>query len=354
MRVVMMGTGTFAEPTFEALLATFGGDVVGLVTQPERDSGNKRGSTRQTGKGMANIARAASVPVAQTESINTPEGLDQLRALQPDLLVVAAYGQILSKDVLSTPTRGTINVHASLLPKYRGAAPVAYAILAGEAQTGVTIIKVTPGLDSGDMILQESLDILPTDTTGTLEARLATVGARLAVEAVRKYASGGPVEGTKQDPARVTKAPKIKKEFGLIDWSQPADTIERFVRAMQPWPTAYTFLHRPGKEPIRVIVNAVRLADEYGGEDGEGNKDEPAVCGTVLFDSSWAYGPGFRMPLTPPPDTPAKQLLVACGSGSTLEILELQPAGKKRMTAEEFLRGHPVTADVRFGPEVLS
>src|SRR5215471_1922989 len=200
MRLVMMGTGTFAEPTFEALLATFGGDVVGLVTQPERDAGNKRGSTRQTGKGMVAIAQAANVSVAQPESINTPEGLEQLRAMRPDLLVVAAYGQILSKDVLSIPTRGTINVHASLLPKYRGAAPVAYAIIGGEKQTGVTIIKVTPGLDSGDMIAQEALDILPDDTTGSLEARLAQLGAKLAVDAARRYATGGPVEGQKQDP----------------------------------------------------------------------------------------------------------------------------------------------------------
>src|SRR3954470_3580386 len=258
MRIVMMGTGTFAEPTFEALLSNFAGDVVGLVTQPERDAGNKRGSTRQTGKGMVHIAAACGVAVAQPESINTPEGVAQLRQLQPDLLVVAAYGQILSKDVLQVPARGTINVHASLLPKYRGAAPVAYAILGGEKQTGVTIIKVTPGLDSGDMILQEALDILPDDTTGSLEARLAQLGARMAVEAARKYAAGGPVEGTKQDPALVTKAPKIKKDFGLIDWTKPADYIERFVRAMQPWPTAYTFLHRPGKEPMRLIVNRAK------------------------------------------------------------------------------------------------
>src|SRR5438552_3855048 len=151
MRIVMMGTGTFAEPTFEALLADVAGDVVGLVTQPERDAGNKRGSTRQTGKGMAHIAAARGVAVCQPESINTPEGVSQLRDLRPDLMVVAAYGQILSKDVLGVPAVGTINVHASLLPKYRGAAPVAYAILNGEARTGVTIIKVTPGLDSGDL-----------------------------------------------------------------------------------------------------------------------------------------------------------------------------------------------------------
>lgn len=338
MRIVMMGTGTFAEPTFETLLASFG-DVVGLVTQPERDAGSKRSSTRQTGKGMATIARSANVPVAQPESINTPEGLEQLRALRPDLLVVAAYGQILSKDVLSVPTRGTINVHASLLPKYRGAAPVAYAILNGEKQTGVTIIKVTPGLDSGDMILQESLDILPDDTTGTLEARLAQLGAKLAVDAARKYASGGPVEGAKQDPALVTKAPKIKKEFGLIDWTKSADYIERFVRAMQPWPTAYTFLHRPGKEAMRVIVTSV------GDLSYRPTFDPGPTAGTI-------YGPDS------PTDTEVIRTIgVECGRApgrTALFVRELQPAGKKKMTAEEFLRGYPVVEGMRFGPEVLS
>jgi methionyl-tRNA formyltransferase len=331
----MMGTGTFAEPTFEALLAAFPGEVVGLVTQPERDAGNKRGSTRQTGKGMANIAVNAGVPVAQPDSINTPEGVAALREMRPDLLVVAAYGQILSKDVLSVPTRGTINVHASLLPKYRGAAPVAYAILGGEKQTGVTIIKVTPGLDSGDMILQEATDILPDVTTGSLEARLARLGAKLAVEAVRKYQAGGPVDGVKQDPALVTKAPKIKKEFGLIDWSKPAEYIERFVRAMQPWPTAYTFFHRPGKEPMRVIVNVV--------------VEFPVKCDKDFLPGQLFADPSGHFP---------KSLFVAAGhadNGETrwvIEVEELQPAGKKKMSAEEFLRGYPIVEGMRFGPEV--
>jgi methionyl-tRNA formyltransferase len=329
MRIVMMGTGTFAEPTFEALLAAFPGEVVGLVTQPERDGGNRRGSTRQTGKGMAAIAHAAGVPVTQPDGINTPDGLAQLRELRPELMVVAAYGQILSKDVLSVPAVGTINVHASLLPKYRGAAPVAYAILGGETRTGVTIIKVTPGLDSGDMILQEAVDILPDDTTGALEARLAELGARLAVEAVRKYRAGGPVEGVKQDPAQVTRAPKIKKEFGLIDWSKPAAEVERHVRAMQPWPTAYTFLHRPGKDPMRVIV---ARAESFG-------KNPLPI-----------HPPGTPYGDRPGPD----RLLVGVGTDEFISVLELQPAGKKRMTADEFLRGYPVVPGMRFGPETLS
>ncbi len=340
MRIVMMGAGTFAEPTFEAILAACGSNVVGLVTQPQRDTGNKRGSTRQTGKGMAAIALGAStnIAIAQPESINTPDGLEQLRAMQPDLLIVAAYGQILSNDVLSVPTRGTINVHASLLPKYRGAAPVAYAILDGEEQTGVTIIKVTPGLDSGDMICQDAITILPDDTTGSLEARLAQIGARMAVEVARRYEVGSPVEGVKQDPARVTKAPKIKKEFGLINWTRPASYIERFVRAMQPWPTAYTFLHRPGKEPMRVIVNTIR-----SGGQATGVEANPARVGMI-----------WQEPLQFPTERPGR-IPVAAGDGCDLLIVEeLQPAGKKKMTAEEFLRGCPIVDGMRFGPEVLT
>lgn len=325
MRIAMMGTGTFAEPTLEALLNRFRSDVVGLVTQPERDAGNKRGSTRQTGQGMANIAAAHGlIRVLQPDNINAPEGVAALRDLKPDLLVVAAYGQILSRDVLAVPTFGAINVHASLLPKYRGAAPVAYAILRGETRTGVTIIKITPGLDSGDMILQEAIEILPEETTGELETRLAALGARLAVDAVAKYQSGQAPHGEKQDAAQATKAPKIKKEQGQIDWSRPAAEILRHVRAMQPWPTAFTFLHRPGKEPLRVIVKRARLSDR-----GESLQPPGAImCDVAATD----------------------RVEVAAGPGSFVDVLELQIAGKKPMTASDFYNGY-VFADVSFGPE---
>lgn len=336
MRIVMMGTGTFAEPTFEALLSNFAGDVVGLVTQPERDGGNKRGSTRQTGKGMANIAKAANVACVQPESINTAEGLALLHAMEPDLLVVAAYGQILSKAVLAAPKIGTINVHASLLPKYRGAAPVAYAIWKGETQTGVSIIKVTPGLDSGDILLQEAIEIGAEETAGELESRLAMLGARLAVSVVKRIQTEGWFEGVKQDPALVTKAPKLKKENGLIDWSKPAEEVCRQVRAMQPWPTAYTFLHRPGKDPIRLIVTRASVHP-----DGDGPGESPGLAITdpggfltTLYVTAGEPNPGVE--------------------GSVVEVYELQPASKKRMTIEEFLRGHPITEGTRFGPEVLS
>jgi methionyl-tRNA formyltransferase len=330
MRIVMMGTGTFAEPTFEALLAAKE-TVVGLVTQPDRDTGNKRGSTRQTGKGMAAIAAEAGVPVIQPPSINTPDGLAQLRAFQPNLLVVAAYGQILKPDVIATPTHGAINVHASLLPKYRGASPIAHAILNGETRTGVTIIRITPGLDAGEMLSQEAVDIGPTETTGELEARLAPLGARLCVDVVQRI-KAGQVSGAKQDPTLVTKAPKLTKEQGLIDWTQPAERIANHVRAMQPWPTAYTFFHRPGKEPMRVIVN---VACEF----------------PVRYDPSVKPGTAFTDSKFPTTFFVVAGKVADGEERSVIEVSELQPAGKKRMPAEEFLRGYPIQDGYRFGPE---
>jgi len=328
MRIVMMGTGTFAEPTFEALLKA-NERIVGLVTQPDRGTGRKGGSTRQTGVGMAAIAQAHNVPVIQPESINSPEGLALLHALEPDLLVVAAYGQILSNEVIAAPKLGAINVHASLLPKYRGASPVAHAILNGETTTGVTIIRITLGLDAGEMLDRAEMKILPEETTGTLEARLAPVGAELALNVIQRMKTG-PIAGTKQDPKLVTKAPKIKKEHGLIDWSKSADQILRQVRAFQPWPTAYTFFHRPGKEPMRVIVLKAGNNVHYSR-----STPPPADLNGKLDD--WG-----------------EPLRVWCGFSYLVDIFELQPAGKKRMTAEEFLRGYPIQSGYRFGPETLA
>jgi methionyl-tRNA formyltransferase len=321
MRVVMMGTGLFAEPTFEALLAS-PHEVAGLVTQPDRAAGQERGSTRQTGKGMKNIALAHSIPVAQPESVNTPEGVAALREMRPDLLVVAAYGQILSKDVLGAPPQGGINVHASLLPKYRGAAPIAWAIYHGETRTGVTIIRMTTGLDAGDMLAQEAVEIGPEETAGEVEARLAPLGARLALEVVGRM-EAGPVEGRKQDVSQATKAPKLKKEDGAIDWRRPAAQVGNQVRAMQPWPTAYTFWHRPGQPPLRLLILKARARPRQPAA-------EAATPGDVLPE--------------------AARLCVAAGEG-VVEVRELQPAGKRRMTAEEFLRGRRPQPGDRLGPE---
>jgi methionyl-tRNA formyltransferase len=316
MRLVMMGTGTFAEPTFEALLAGVH-PVVGLVTQPDRPVGQERGSTRQVGRGLKQIAIDHNIPVLQPESINTPEGIAGLQALAPDLLVVAAYGQILSRDVLAVPPQGGINVHGSLLPKYRGAAPVAWAIYHGETRTGVTIIRMSVSLDAGDMLAQEALDIGPEETAGEVESRLALLGSRLAVRVIDQIAAGT-AHGIKQDKTQVTKAPKLTKENGLIDWSRHARDVCNHIRAMQPWPTAYTYWHRQGVEPVRLIVHKAVAS-------------EPA--------SMPALPPG-QIVVQPDP----ARLFVAAGGGSQVEVLELQPAGKRRMTAVEFLRGRKAQA----------
>jgi methionyl-tRNA formyltransferase len=329
MRLVMMGTGLFAEPTLEALLSS-PHTVAGLVTQPDRVVGSERGSTRQTGRGMKTIAAERGVPVLQPESINTPEGIAALRELQPDLLVVAAYGQILSRDVLAVPPHGGINVHASLLPKYRGAAPIAWAIYHGEKQTGVTIIKMSVSLDAGDMLAQEAIDIGSEETAGEVEARLAPLGARLALQVIEQI-QNGTVQGRKQDQSLVTKAPKLKKENGLIDWSRTAEQVCNQIQAMQPWPTPYTFWHRSGQSAVRVIITK-------------------AVPFPVRYDPSVPPGSIIIEPTMP------KSLLVTAGlihpeERSVVEIYELQPAGKRRMTAEEFLRGHKPQAGDRLGPE---
>jgi methionyl-tRNA formyltransferase len=322
MRLVMMGTGTFAEPAFTALL-NGPHQVVGLVTQPDRPMGQERGSTRQVGHGLKAIAVERQIPVYQPDSINTPEGVAAIKAWKPDLLVVAAYGQILSKDVLATASQGGINIHASLLPKYRGAAPVAWAIYHGEAQTGVTIIRMSVFLDAGEMLAQETVDISPEETAGELEGRLAIAGSRLAIQVVDQIATGT-AKGIKQDKAQATKAPKLTKEHGVIDWRRNAEAVCLQIRAMQPWPTAYTYYHRAGQHPMRLIVARARAIHELGLSAGAPGEVQSAS--------------GLR-------------LLVTAGQSSVVEILELQPAGKKRMAAADYLRGHPVQPGDRLGTE---
>jgi methionyl-tRNA formyltransferase len=326
MRLVMMGTGTFAEPTFEALLGS-SHQVVGLVTQPDRAVGEKRGSTRQVGKGMKDIALERGIAVYQPASINTPEGVEHLKTWQPDLLVVAAYGQILSKDVLAVTPHGGINVHASLLPKYRGAAPIAWAIYHGERESGVTIIRMSVHLDAGDMLAREAVEIGPEETTGALEARLGPLGARLALDVVNKIAAGTPLEGLKQDKSQATRAPKLTKEHGLIDWSRPAEAVCNQIRAMQPWPTAYSFLHRTAQAPLRMMI-------------------QRATPGTVQQTQGVAL-PGTLLPGN------GQRMHVIAGGSSVVEVRELQPAGKRRMSAQDFLRGYGISGEARFGLENL-
>jgi methionyl-tRNA formyltransferase len=324
MRLVMMGTGLFAAPTFETILGS-AHQVVGFFTQPDKTIGAERGSTRQTGPGLKELARQKAVPVFQPESINTPEGEAQLKELQPDLLVVAAYGQILSREVLGTAKLGGINVHASLLPRNRGAAPIAWAIYRGETQTGVTIIRMSTGLDAGDILAQQAIPIDPEETAGELEGRLAPLGARLALEIVDQMAAG-PVRGQPQEKTLATKAPKLTKELGLIDWSRSPEEVCRQIRAMQPWPTPYTYLHRAGQAPGRLICFKTKPAHGIA----------PAPPGDISHESA-AGG----------------RLIVSCGNGAA-EVMELQPAGKRRMPAADFLRGYRPQEGDRFGPEIAA
>lgn len=333
LRVVMMGTGQFAVPIFAAVLGEFRDQLVGLVTQPLRSGGQRRSSTRLAGHPLATLAAEYGVPVIQPESINTPQACAVLEQWQPDLFVVAAYGQILSPQVLAIPRLGAVNVHASLLPRYRGAAPVAHAILQGDSHTGVTLIRMTPQLDAGDILAQQVEPIRPDDTAGSLEARLAELGAQLTVALLRRLMAGEMPQAIPQDPAQATRAPKLRKQSGLIDWGQSPQYLERFVRAMQPWPTAFTFLHQPGRAPLRLIVTRL-------------------VPGPVLTTTAELPPAGtiYRASQIAGSDTP---LAVCTGTPQLALIEELQPAGKRRMTAAEFVRGHPLGVHDRLGPENL-
>lgn len=319
LRLVMMGTGDFAVPTFESLYGT-SHDVVGLFTQPDRTG---RGHHQSLQNPMKTLAIAHQTAVYQPVNVNESSALTDLRELNPDLFIVAAYGQILSPELLSIPRLGSINVHASLLPKYRGASPVATAIWNGETETGVSIIQILPRLDAGPILAVSQTPIGPQETAGELEDRLARLAIDLVPQVIQQIAEDR-VQPLPQTEAQVTRAPKLKKTMGAIDWTRSAPQIDCQIRAMQPWPNPYTYLHTAGKPSLRVLILAVRsLAD--------------------------------RAPAGAPPGTPVlidrQQLIVEAGHGA-VEVLTIQPDGKRPMTAAEFLRGRTVTGNDRFGPEV--
>ena len=311
MRIVMMGTGVFSEPTFESLLINKK-EVVALFTQPDKAMGEEKASTRQVGKGMKSIALQHHIPVFQPFKINSDEGLAILRDLRPDLFVVAAYGQILSPEVLGVPTRGGINVHASLLPKYRGAAPVQWTIANCEKETGVSIIQMSPTLDGGNVLATVVTPVSPEETAGDLEARLSILGATIALEVIKKM-EHGPVTGVPQDISLATKAPKLRKDHGNINWELNALQISAHIRAMQPWPTAFTLWKRNEQPPVRIMIS----------------KAIPAP------DSTPSLAPGTILE----PSKDLNMMQVAAGNGTILNVLEVQPAGKRKMAAAEFLRG---------------
>ncbi len=255
MRLVMIGTGPFAVPTFRKLFDTEY-SVLALVTAPLKlhRPGMAVGP-------MRDLAHEHLTPIFDPEDINAPEAQSALAALEADLLVVCDYGQILSAAVLGTTRLGGINLHASLLPKYRGAAPINWAIYHGETETGVSVIHMTPTVDAGPIIAQAATPIHPDETAVELEARLSEIGAWLMVRAIDTL-KNGQVEAIPQDPALASKAPRLKKTDGLIDWSRPAAAIRNHVRAMEPWPKTHTFWHRAGRRPVRLILGPVSVQDQ--------------------------------------------------------------------------------------------
>jgi methionyl-tRNA formyltransferase len=316
----MMGTGPFAVPTFQAILERpdqLG--VLALFTRPQRQV-HAHGKSRPAENPMRALAEGRGIQVYDPESINSPESQATLKKLTADLFVVCDYGQILSRDTLSLARLGGINLHGSLLPKYRGAAPINWAIYHGERETGVTVIHMTPKLDAGPCLVQCATAIGPDETAVELEPRLAALGAPAVLEAIEMLAEARIAAGIDQDPSEATQAPRLKKTDGLIDWSRTAREIHNQVRAFQPWPKTYSFLQTEA-DPFRVIFDEVAAADSATDQLAR----EPGVVVAVGRDS----------------------MHIACGNGVLMPLC-LQPAGKRSMTVGEFLRGHPVSVGDRF------
>jgi methionyl-tRNA formyltransferase len=291
-----MGSPDFAVPALKALFAHY--PLVGVVTQPDRPAG--RGGTLKP-PAVKEAALRLDIPVMQPEKLRLPDAMTQLRAWSPDLIVVAAFGQILRPDVLDLPHFGCINVHGSLLPRWRGAAPIQAAILAGDTETGITIMKMDTGVDTGPILSQRYLPIAPDDTAGSLLARLALLGAELLVDALPRYLCGE-LAPKPQLETGATYAPMLKKEDGLLDFTLPVVELERRIRAMHPWPGAY------------FEFNGAPLKVQRGRVSGEKSP-----------------GAGHRLIVEGRP---------ALGTGEGILVLEeVQPAGKKSMPGKAFLAG---------------
>jgi len=303
MRLAFFGTPEFAVPSLRALLGE-GFEVVVVVTQPDRPHG--RSHSELIPPPVKLIATEEGLPVLQPERPDTPDFLEALRSCQPDLGVVAAYGHILKPEVLALPSYGMVNVHASLLPKLRGAAPIQHAILSGVAETGISIMQMDQGLDTGPVLLRVPTTVLPDETAGELTIRLAELGALALVEALTLIASGA-AHPEPQDHAQATHAPKITRELARVGWSEPADAVARLVRAMDPRPGAWSTVH--GQE--------IKL---FGPQPADPPPAEAAPGQVVATETA---------------------LVIATGAGA-LEFLDVQPAGRTRMAAKAWVRGRGV------------
>ena len=305
MRIVFMGTPAFAVPSLEKLIEA-GHSVVGVFSQPDKP---KNRGMKLLPTPVKECALAHGVPVFQPTKLRDGTALEQIRALDPQLIVVAAYGRILPDEILNYPAKGCINVHSSLLPRYRGAAPINWAILNGDEETGVTIMHMAHDLDAGDIIDQVRTPIDPNEDAETLYGRLAVLGGELLLRVVEEL-EAGTARRTPQDPTQVTLAPMLSRELSPVDWSRSARQIHDQVRGLSPWPAATT--------------------DAITG-------DTMKLCRTQVTGETTSAKPGTVV------SAGKRGIDMACGDGTVLRILELQAAGKKRMRAADYLRGNPLT-----------
>src|SRR5436190_13537325 len=313
MRIVFIGSGEIGVPTLRALLDSEH-EVVAVVTQPDKRVGREqriesppikkeiaRSGGFQTAVGRSAAGKPPPLEVLQPAKIRDPQAIEELGALKPDVVVVIAYGQILPRDVLEIPRLACLNLHASLLPRWRGAAPIQATIAAGDCETGITAMYMDEGLDTGDILLQRRVEILPNDTGGSLHDRMTQIVPEALLESLRLVAAGN-APRIPQDNARATYAPKLKREHGLIDWSASAEAIERKIRAYNPWPGAFM---KVDHQNLKVFSASVVDLNSQPGEVLRSDKD----------------------------------LVVATGKDA-LSLAEVQLEGKRRMSAAEFLRGH--------------
>jgi methionyl-tRNA formyltransferase len=313
LRIAVFGTPAFAVPTLDALLTSHH-QVVGVVTQPDRPRGRGQHVTEAP---MKERARLAGVPILQPTRLKDPEFLEAFRAWGADIGVVAAYGRLLPQVLIDMPPRGLINVHASLLPAWRGASPIQRAVLNGDAVTGVTIMRVVLALDAGAMLARVEVPIEPAETAGALESRLAVAGALLLRDVIDRMGRGEDVPEVPQDDTRATLAPKIEKQDGAIDWTRPAPVLDCHVRGMQPWPGAFTFV-----DGQRIVIREASVDERPAGEVEPG--------GLVAAEGD--------------------ALIFACGGGTALRVVGVQPEGKRAMTAREWRAGRRAERPLRAGP----
>ena len=310
MRIVFMGTPEFAQASLQKLIET-GHNIVGVFTQPDKPKGR---GYKLVAPPVKELALEHNIPVYQPEKMKDGTALSILKELNPDLIAVVAYGRILPKDILELPKYGCINVHGSLLPKYRGAAPIQWAVIDGEKESGVTIMQMDEGLDTGDMLLKGTVALEEKETSGSLFEKISALGASLCVEALEKLEKGE-LKPEKQGESTTEYAKMLTKEMGELDFRRSAAELERLIRGLNPWPSAYT---RLGDKTLKIWA-----------ADVCGKKDEGAACGEITEVAKDAF-------------------YVACGEG-TLKITELQLQGKKRMDAAAFLRGYHLEPGQRLG-----